>query len=114
MQISLFRSCWTDTPLIKAKPKIESESQMSKRIADDAHRIQIQQKDIEQEKIVKKLKKKHKRDESLLELHQKKLRKKKKVYFVNFIFVLISYYQWKFEIIIERKRGRYEYRKKKI
>lgn len=37
-------------------------------------------RDAEQEEIVKKHKKKHKRDESLLEIHEKKLKKKK----VNF------------------------------
>lgn len=34
-------------------------------------------RDAEQEEIVKKHKKKHKRDESLLEIHEKKLKKKK-------------------------------------
>lgn len=75
-----YRSIWTDTPQNKAKSRGETESETSRRIADEADRLRIQEKDTQQEKIVKKLKKKHKRNESLLEIHEKKMRKKKKVY----------------------------------
>ncbi|XP_026323587.1 GPALPP motifs-containing protein 1 isoform X2 [Hyposmocoma kahamanoa] len=74
------RSSWTDTPEDKALKaagivKVEDPDVVLQREARARH---IESRDEDQERAVRKHKKKHKREESLLELHQKKLKKKKK------------------------------------
>ena len=66
------RSSWTDTPntVKKTVPKVED---LQGRMAS----IQERERDKAMEKMKRKHEKKHKRDKSLLELHEKKLKKKK-------------------------------------
>ncbi|KAH8264109.1 hypothetical protein KR038_003000 [Drosophila bunnanda] len=73
------RSSWTKTPQSEAAaaaagPRACSSKEMEKM----AQAKYEQQRDDEQERMAKKHKKKHKRDESLVELHQKKLRKEQR------------------------------------
>lgn len=74
------RSGWTDTPsdrerkAQKLEPTIDEVMAERQRDADATFRAK---RDAEQEKAASKHKKKHKRDQSLLDLHQKKLNKKK-------------------------------------
>lgn len=67
------RSSWTDTPntkkVAKPPPPEDTKGRMAK--------IQEQERDRAMEKMKRKHEKKHKRDKSLLELHEKKLKKKK-------------------------------------
>ncbi|CAH2068824.1 unnamed protein product, partial [Iphiclides podalirius] len=74
------RSSWTDTPEEKARKAagLVKEEDADAALHREARDKQIATRDEEQEKAIRKHKKKHKRDESLLELHQKKLKKKKK------------------------------------
>lgn len=74
------RSSWTKTPNDETKPststtKATTTAEALKRSAEDAYE---KQRDEEQARIAKKHKKQHKRDESLVEMHQKKLRKEQK------------------------------------
>lgn len=74
------RSSWTKTPHDETKPststsKTKTTAEALKRSAEDAYE---KQRDEEQARIAKKHKKQHKRDESLVEIHQKKLRKEQK------------------------------------
>ncbi|XP_013193187.2 NKAP family protein CG6066 [Amyelois transitella] len=74
------RSSWTDTPEEKARKAagIAKEEDAELTLQREAKARQISSRDEQQELAVKKHKKKHKRDESLLDMHQKKLKKKKK------------------------------------
>ncbi|RVE49420.1 hypothetical protein evm_005932 [Chilo suppressalis] len=74
------RSSWTDTPEEKARKLagIEKEEDMDAALRNDARARQIANRDDEQEDAIRKHKKKHRRDESLLEMHARKLKKKKK------------------------------------
>lgn len=69
------RSSWTKTPNSSDTPSTSKVIETTKSKAEEKY---VAQRDAEQEKIAKKLKKKHKRDESLYEIHQKKLKKEKK------------------------------------
>lgn len=69
------RSDWTNTPndgskKSSQKEKAKTEEEMRRELA-------IRRRDEEQEKMAKEHKKTHKRDKSLLEIHEKKLRKEK-------------------------------------
>lgn len=79
------RSVWTDTPADRERKKKSSSGseRSSKHSADAAaerererERSLIAKRDKEQEKMVKQHKKKHKRDKTLLEIHQSKLKEK--------------------------------------
>lgn len=82
------QSVWTDTPSDKERKKlgcVSSKDDIHKR--DEEHaRSKIDEHDKQQEKIIKKYKK-HKRDKSLLDIHQQKLEKKK----VSFIIIYNMY-----------------------
>uniref|UniRef100_A0A1Y9HAR3 DUF3752 domain-containing protein n=1 Tax=Anopheles farauti TaxID=69004 RepID=A0A1Y9HAR3_9DIPT len=80
------RSVWTDTPADRErKKKSGSVSERSRKPVDavaereqERERTLIAKRDKEQERMVKQHKKKHKRDKTLLEIHQDKLKKEKK------------------------------------
>ncbi|CAK1599976.1 unnamed protein product [Parnassius mnemosyne] len=74
------RSSWTDTPEEKARKAagLVKEEDADAVLHREARNKQIANRDEEQERAIRRHKKKHKRDESLLEMHQKKLKKKKK------------------------------------
>ncbi|XP_055907894.1 GPALPP motifs-containing protein 1 isoform X1 [Eupeodes corollae] len=74
------RTSWTKTPNSNNEPTPAKVTESSKSKAEEKYQ---KQRDAEQEKIAKKLKKKHKRDESLYEIHQKKLKKDKKEKEIN-------------------------------
>lgn len=76
----LFRSSWTKTPQSADSLKTKPESSTSSKEALQSHALDLyeKQRDAEQEAMAKKHKKKHKRDQSLVEIHQKKLRKEEK------------------------------------
>ncbi|XP_055376983.1 GPALPP motifs-containing protein 1-like isoform X1 [Condylostylus longicornis] len=67
------RSIWTDTP----NSKNEKKSKKSSELKIEKTKFDYE-KDKEQDDIIKRHKKKHKRDKSLMELHEKKLKKEKK------------------------------------
>lgn len=70
------RSSWTKTPNDSHKERDKPEDDhrnMEKRRRDEA----IVKRDTEQEELSRKHKKLHKRDKSLLELHEKKMKKEK-------------------------------------
>ncbi|XP_005189528.2 GPALPP motifs-containing protein 1 [Musca domestica] len=71
------RSSWTKTPQSteneRTKPTTSKES-----LKAHAQALYDKQRDDEQERMAKKYKKKHKREESLVDIHQKKLRKEEK------------------------------------
>ncbi|XP_014086214.1 GPALPP motifs-containing protein 1 [Bactrocera oleae] len=74
------RSSWTKTPHDETKPssstsKTKTTADALKRSAEDAYE---KHRDEEQARLAKKHKKQHKRDESLVDIHQKKLRKERK------------------------------------
>lgn len=72
------RSSWTDTP----QSRLEKEKSKEKRDASDRTTFEqklLKERDKAMEKLKKKYDKEHKRDKSLLEIHQDKLKKKKKV-----------------------------------
>ncbi|GLV39194.1 uncharacterized protein CBL_06244 [Carabus blaptoides fortunei] len=69
------RSSWTDTPQDKAKKKVGPPKVDIKK---EAELKMIQDRDLEQQKMVEKHKKKKKRDKSLLDAHQEEYNKKKK------------------------------------
>jgi Protein of unknown function (DUF3752) len=72
------RSDWTDTPDTKgAKHTEKTEQNRQLELEREAQRAAIAKRDAEYDKQAKKLRKKHKRDKSLMELHQKKLDKEK-------------------------------------
>ncbi|XP_052903193.1 GPALPP motifs-containing protein 1 [Anopheles moucheti] len=78
------RSVWTDTPADRERKKKSTSSERSSKHSDAAserdrerERSLIAKRDKEQEKMVKQHKKKHKRDKTLLEIHQTKLKKDK-------------------------------------
>lgn len=73
------RSSWTETPRdredkLKKKPSVVED--VVKTRHQKTERMHRERRDAEQEEAARKHKKKHKRDESLLEIHQKKLKKK--------------------------------------
>lgn len=74
------RSSWTETPRDreeKSKKKTTSTHDDEVKIRHQkTERMHRERRDAEQEEAVRKHKKKHKRDESLLDMHQKKLKKK--------------------------------------
>lgn len=73
------RSTWTDTPHEreeKSRKKCSSHDDLVRVQSKKTEKMFRDKRDAEQESAAKKHKKKHKRDESLLELHQKKLKKK--------------------------------------
>lgn len=73
------RSSWTETP----RDREEKQKRKSSTSHDDvvkmkhekSERIYRERRDAEQEDAIRKHKKKHKRDESLLDIHQKKMKK---------------------------------------
>lgn len=74
------RSGWTDTPRDreeKSKRKGPTHEELNEVRDRKAEKHYRERRDAEQEAAVKKHKKKHKRDESLLEIHQKNLKKQK-------------------------------------
>lgn len=80
------RSGWTDTPSDRARRAQQPGPTPEEVILDrqrDAEAIFRAKRDAEQEKAVSKHKKKHKRNQSLLDIHQKKLKKKKNVCLVD-------------------------------
>ncbi|KAM7359350.1 GPALPP motifs-containing protein 1 [Cochliomyia hominivorax] len=73
------RSSWTKTPQTANEKQNNSGSKKSQGdLQFQAQALYERQRDAEQEAIAKKLKKKHKREESLVEMHQRKLRKEEK------------------------------------
>jgi hypothetical protein len=75
------RTGWTDIANGSGSSK-KSKSESSKKSSDHKRVLEKQiqaERDAEQEEMAKKLKKKHKRDKSLLEIHQHKLKKDSKV-----------------------------------
>lgn len=76
------RSSWTDTPNGKKAPKPEDPKGRMEFLQD-------RERDKAMEKMKRKHEKKHKRDKSLLEMHEKKI-KKKKVKIIAFVFVAFS------------------------
>lgn len=79
------RSGWTDTPHDREHKsrhkKLPTEEELRKEKQQEARAMFIENRDREQEEAARKHKKKHKRDESLMDIHQKKLKKDKKVNF---------------------------------
>lgn len=71
-----FRTSWTDTPQDKLK-KARGDTEANIDLKREAENLAVQKYDREQEEKAKKHKKK--RDKSLLEQHQDKLKQKKKV-----------------------------------
>lgn len=74
------RSGWTDTPRDreeKSKRKEPTHEELNEVRDRKAEKLYRERRDAEQEAAIKKHKKKHKRDESLLEIHQKNLKKQK-------------------------------------
>lgn len=67
------RSSWTDTPNTAKKAPVAKPEDIQGRLCS----IQERERDKAMEKMKRKHEKKHKRDKSLLELHEKKLKKKK-------------------------------------
>lgn len=74
------RTQWTDTPEDKERKKHGKPSikEVAKEEVRQRERQAIVNRDNEQEKIAKEHKKKHKRDKSLMDLHEKQLKKAKK------------------------------------
>lgn len=74
------RSSWTDTPHDRDKKstKPPTEVDLKKQHEVELKKKLLKDRDKQQEKMAKELKKKHKRDKSLYELHQDKLNKAKK------------------------------------
>ncbi|CAD7084438.1 unnamed protein product [Hermetia illucens] len=73
------QSSWTETPhdkQQKAEGRINKKDQKRK-LQEEAERSSARKRDAEQEAIVKKHKKDHKRDKSLLDLHSEKRKKEK-------------------------------------
>lgn len=79
------RSSWTDTPKDREHKshhkKGPSEEELRKEKQRDAKAVFNANRDREQEEAARKHKKKHKRDESLMDIHQKNLKKEKSVSF---------------------------------
>lgn len=74
------RSGWTDTPNDRVRKSHAREPTADELRAEkqrEADAIFKAKRDVEQEAVARKHKKKHKRDESLLDIHQKKMKKKK-------------------------------------
>lgn len=67
------RTSWTDTPNTEKKAAVAQTEDIQGRLAS----IQERERDKAMEKMKRKHEKKHKRDKSILELHEKKLKKKK-------------------------------------
>lgn len=75
------RTGWTDTPRDreeKSKRKEPTQDELIDLRNRKAAKLYRERRDAEQEAAIKKHKKKHKRDQSLLELHQKNLKKQSK------------------------------------
>lgn len=74
------RSEWTDTPGDKERKKkgVPSEKDLKRQKELDEQRELLAQRDAEQERVAKEHKKKHKREKSLMDLHEEKLKKAKK------------------------------------
>lgn len=84
------RSGWTDTPGDRERKSQRRGPTTEEVMADqqrEAEAVFRAKRDAEQEKAASKHKKKHKRDHSLLDLHQKKLKKKKDVRFINWKYI---------------------------
>lgn len=80
------RTGWTDTPGDRERKALRHGPTAEEVIAErqrEAEAVFRAKRDDEQEKAATKHKKKHKRDQSLLDLHQKKLKKKQKVSIVK-------------------------------
>lgn len=75
------RTSWTDTPLEKEKKSKSgpTAAEVARELDREKRSLFIAQRDSEQEAMVKRHKKKHKRDKTLMEIHEKKLKKKRKV-----------------------------------
>lgn len=70
------RDQWTETPNGAKGPKRERHD--TKKSDDDKrHELEMKRRDEEQEKMAKEHKKSHKRNKSLMEIHEKKLKKEK-------------------------------------
>lgn len=85
------RSSWTDTPQDREHKthhkKGPSEEELRKEKQREAKALFNANRDNEQEEAARKHKKKHRRDESLMDIHQKKLKKEKSVGFnLEYIF----------------------------
>lgn len=91
------RSSWTDTPKDREykshhTKKGPSEEELRKEKQRDANALFNANRDREQEEAARKHKKKHKRDESLMDIHQKKLKKEKSVsWFLTFFPIFIMF-----------------------
>ncbi|XP_037943616.1 GPALPP motifs-containing protein 1-like [Teleopsis dalmanni] len=74
------RSEWTKTPNsgTDSTTKPGTSKAATEKLINNAQTLYERQRDEEQELLAKKFKKKHKREESLVEIHQKKLRKEQK------------------------------------
>lgn len=76
------RSSWTETPRDREEKKKRKDSSSHDDVIKMRHqkteKLYRERRDAEQEEAARKHKKKHKRDESLLEMHQKKLKAKTK------------------------------------
>lgn len=74
------RSLWTETPRDREnkaeKGKDSSHDNLAKMKREKTEKIRRERRDAEQEDMVRKHKKKHKLDESLLKMHQKNMKKK--------------------------------------
>lgn len=76
------RSSWTKTPNDQHKPKTHEKHKSD----DDKRReLEVRRRDEEQERQAKEHKKIHKRDKTLLEIHEKKLKKEKVILMRNLI-----------------------------
>lgn len=70
------RSLWTNMPRDREKKQVSSHNDLTKIQHEIIENVNRKRKDAEQEVAILKHKKKHKRDESLLQIHQKKLKEK--------------------------------------
>lgn len=96
----LLRSSWTDTPQDKAKKQGDDLEPVID-IKKEAEIITLQKRDKQQEEIVKKSKRS---SESLVDMHKKKMKEKKKVnksimllYFQFVIATLLLFYSFLFK-----------------
>ena len=72
------RSAWTKTPNDAAQKDRDNRPEDHRRVSEKRrHDEAIAKRDAEQEELARKHKKLHKRDKSLLELHEKKMKKEK-------------------------------------
>lgn len=71
------RGSWTKAPNDGAVEKPRNKADDARNVEKRRHDEQIAKRDTEQEEIARKHKKQHKRDKSLLEIHEKKMKKEK-------------------------------------